>query len=101
MRVLVECLPAAGGCPVPAEELLERVWDESADPFTSTVKTRRCRAPATCRTPIRSPPTFPFAAGHTVTSLEVVPIVNGNVDFYNGSSGTIQVVADLLGFYAQ
>jgi hypothetical protein len=46
-------------------------------------------------------PTFPFAAGHTVTSLEVVPIVNGNVDFYNGSSGTIQVVADLLGFYAQ
>jgi hypothetical protein len=35
-----------------------------------------------------------------VTSLEVVPIVNGNVDFYNGSSGTIQVVADLLGFYA-
>jgi DNA-binding response OmpR family regulator len=24
---------------VPAEELLERVWDEAADPFTSTVKT--------------------------------------------------------------
>ena len=45
-------------------------------------------------------PTFPFAAGHAVTSLVVVPIVNGNVDFYNGSSGTIQVVADLLGFYA-
>lgn len=44
--------------------------------------------------------TFPFAAGHAVTSLVVVPIVNGNVDFYNGSSGTIQVVADLLGFYA-
>lgn len=45
--------------------------------------------------------TFPFAAGHTVTSLEVVPVVNGNIDFYNGSPGTIQVVADLLGFYAQ
>ena len=27
------------GRPVPAEELLERVWDEAADPFTSTVKT--------------------------------------------------------------
>jgi DNA-binding response OmpR family regulator len=23
---------------VPAEELLERVWDEAADPFTATVK---------------------------------------------------------------
>ena len=32
--------------PVPAEELLARVWDEMADPFTSTVKTtvRRLRA---------------------------------------------------------
>ncbi len=45
-------------------------------------------------------PTFPFVARHAVTSLAIVPIVNGNVDFYNGSSGTIQVVADLLGFYA-
>jgi hypothetical protein len=45
-------------------------------------------------------PTFPFVARHAVTTLAIVPIVNGNVDFYNGSSGTIQVVADLLGFYA-
>ena len=45
--------------------------------------------------------TFPFTAGHAVTSLVVVPIVNGNVDFYNNSSGTIQVAADLLGFYAR
>ena len=30
---------AAQGRPVPAEELLERVWDEAADPFTATVKT--------------------------------------------------------------
>jgi hypothetical protein len=44
--------------------------------------------------------TFPFAAGQTVTRLVVVPVVNGIVDFYNGSPGTIQVVADLLGFYA-
>jgi len=35
-----------------------------------------------------------------VTSLVVVPVVNGSVDFCNGSSGTIQVLADLLGFYA-
>ena len=43
---VLECLLAAGGRPVPAEELLEQVWDEAADPFTSTVKTtiRRLRA---------------------------------------------------------
>src|SRR3984957_20971934 len=42
---VLECLLAADGRPVPAEELLERVWDEAADPFTSTVKTtiRRLR----------------------------------------------------------
>jgi DNA-binding response OmpR family regulator len=36
---VLECLLASDGRPVPAEELLERVWDEAADPFTSTVKT--------------------------------------------------------------
>jgi DNA-binding response OmpR family regulator len=43
---VLECLMAAGGRPVSAEELLERVWDEAADPFTTTVKTtiRRLRA---------------------------------------------------------
>ena len=43
---VLECLLAAQGRPVSAEELLERVWDEAADPFTATVKTtvRRLRA---------------------------------------------------------
>ncbi|TCC08218.1 response regulator transcription factor [Kribbella soli] len=36
---VLEHLLAAGGRAVPAEELLERVWDEAADPFTTTVKT--------------------------------------------------------------
>ncbi|MFI5953983.1 response regulator transcription factor [Cryptosporangium sp. NPDC051539] len=36
---VLEYLLAAGGRVVPAEELLERVWDEAADPFTTTVKT--------------------------------------------------------------
>jgi DNA-binding response OmpR family regulator len=42
---VLEYLLAADGRPVPAEELLERVWDEAADPFTTTVKTtiRRLR----------------------------------------------------------
>jgi DNA-binding response OmpR family regulator len=35
---VLECLLAAGGRPVPAEELLQRVWDEAANPFTTTVK---------------------------------------------------------------
>jgi DNA-binding response OmpR family regulator len=42
---VLESLLAAEGRPVSAEELLERVWDEAADPFTQTVKTtiRRLR----------------------------------------------------------
>jgi DNA-binding response OmpR family regulator len=42
---VLECLLAAAGTVVSAEELLERVWDEAADPFTTTVKTtvRRLR----------------------------------------------------------
>jgi DNA-binding response OmpR family regulator len=36
---VLEHLLSAGGRAVPAEELLERVWDEAADPFTTTVKT--------------------------------------------------------------
>jgi DNA-binding response OmpR family regulator len=42
---LLECLLASGDRVVSAEELLERVWDEAADPFTTAVKTtiRRLR----------------------------------------------------------
>jgi DNA-binding response OmpR family regulator len=35
---VLEYLLAARGRTVPAEELLERVWDEAADPFTAAVK---------------------------------------------------------------
>jgi DNA-binding response OmpR family regulator len=43
---VLECLLAAAGRLVSTEELLERVWDEAADPFTTAVKTtiRRLRA---------------------------------------------------------
>ncbi len=43
---LLECLLASSGRVVSTEELLERVWDEATDPFTTTVKTtiRRLRA---------------------------------------------------------
>jgi DNA-binding response OmpR family regulator len=40
---LLECLLAADGRVVSAEELLERVWDEAVNPFTSTVKTTVAR----------------------------------------------------------
>jgi DNA-binding response OmpR family regulator len=42
---VLECLLAADGRIVSAEELLERVWDSEADPFTTAVKTtiRRLR----------------------------------------------------------
>jgi DNA-binding response OmpR family regulator len=36
---LLEFLLAAGGRVVSAEEILTRVWDEAANPFTTTVKT--------------------------------------------------------------
>jgi DNA-binding response OmpR family regulator len=36
---VLECLLAAQGALVSAEDLLERVWDENADLFTRTVKT--------------------------------------------------------------
>jgi DNA-binding response OmpR family regulator len=39
---LLEYLLAAGARVVSAEELLERVWDESADPFTTAVKQICC-----------------------------------------------------------
>jgi DNA-binding response OmpR family regulator len=35
---VLECLLAASGRLVTAEDLLERVWDEAADPFTNAVK---------------------------------------------------------------
>jgi DNA-binding response OmpR family regulator len=43
---LLECLLASPGVVLSAEQLLERVWDEAADPFTSAVKNtmRRLRA---------------------------------------------------------
>ena len=36
---MLEHLLAADGRVISAEELLERVWDEAANPFTTTVKT--------------------------------------------------------------
>jgi DNA-binding response OmpR family regulator len=54
---VLECLLASAGRVVSAEELLERVWDEAADPFTTAVKTTIRRL----RTKLGDPPVI-----HTV-----------------------------------
>ena len=48
---VLECLLAAEGRPVSAEELIKRVWDDDLDPFTATVKTtiRRCEPSSASR----------------------------------------------------
>lgn len=40
-----------------------------------------------------------FTAGQTVPNLVTVPVNNGKVDFQNSSSGTVDVIADLAGYY--
>ncbi len=49
---VLECLMEAQGRVVSAEELLDRVWDEAADPFTTTVKATINRL----RTKLGAPP---------------------------------------------
>jgi DNA-binding response OmpR family regulator len=49
---VLELLLAAGGRAVSAEELLERVWDQNADPFTAAVKITVSRL----RTKLGEPP---------------------------------------------
>ena len=55
---VLEYLLAASGRPVTAEELLERVWDEAADPFTTTVKVTIRRL----RTKLGDPPVIETVA---------------------------------------
>jgi len=43
--------------------------------------------------------TYSYPANGTIAGLVTVPVVDGEVDFYNGSPGTIQVIADLAGYY--
>ncbi|HEY6789315.1 MAG TPA: right-handed parallel beta-helix repeat-containing protein, partial [Trebonia sp.] len=40
-----------------------------------------------------------FSAGETVPNLVTVQVLDGEVSFHNTSKGTVQVVADLEGFY--
>ncbi|MFD1048423.1 winged helix-turn-helix domain-containing protein, partial [Kibdelosporangium lantanae] len=55
---VLEVLLAAQGRIVSAEELLERVWDEQADPFTNAVKITVSRL----RTKLGDPPVIQTVA---------------------------------------
>jgi uncharacterized protein YjbI with pentapeptide repeats len=41
-----------------------------------------------------------FASGQTIANQVIVPLSGGIADLYNGSAGTVQVIADLGGYYA-
>lgn len=54
-------------------------------------------------TPVPRPSTsnLNFAANEDVANLVVVPVgINGIVDFYNGSAGTVGVIADVQGYFS-
>jgi DNA-binding response OmpR family regulator len=57
---VLEMLLASKGRAVSAEELLERVWDEAADPFTNAVKITMSRL----RTKLGDPPVIETVAKH-------------------------------------
>jgi hypothetical protein len=40
-----------------------------------------------------------FTTGQTIPNLVTVPVNNGKVDYFNGSPGTVHLVADLAGYY--
>jgi hypothetical protein len=41
-----------------------------------------------------------FSTGQTIANQVTVALVDGKIDFYNGSGGTVNVIADLNGYYA-
>jgi DNA-binding response OmpR family regulator len=56
---ILECLAAADGAPVSAEQLLEHVWDAHADPFSNTVAVTLARL----RRKLGSPPLIETVVG--------------------------------------
>jgi hypothetical protein len=40
-----------------------------------------------------------WVAGQTVPNLVTLPVIDGVVVFYNGSPGTVHIVADVFGYY--
>src|SRR5260370_143842 len=88
-------LQVTGKNGVPASGVTAVVLNETGSQDTST--------PVATEFPDRITPSvtsnLDFAAGETIPNLVVVPVgADGKVDFYN-SAGTVQLIADLSGYY--
>jgi hypothetical protein len=49
--------------------------------------------------PIPAVDNVQFTPGQTTNDLVLVPLASGSIDFYNSSAGTVQVFADVEGYY--
>ena len=43
--------------------------------------------------------TVNFSAGQTVANSAILPLNNGGIDLYNGSSGTVDLIVDVFGYF--
>jgi len=50
-------------------------------------------------TPLPTSSNLNWSAGETIPNLVTLPVVNGKIDFHNASDGSIDVVADIFGYY--
>jgi hypothetical protein len=40
-----------------------------------------------------------FGKAQTVPNMVITPVAGNKIDFYNGSSGSVQIIADIFGYY--
>ena len=50
-------------------------------------------------TPLPTSSNLNWSVGKTIPNLVTLPVVDGKIDFHNGSGGSIDVVADVFGYY--
>jgi hypothetical protein len=95
-------IPIAGGATLPLDMSAKLPADTTAVVLNVTA-TRASRSGYLTIFPDgQAPPlasNLNFVAGETVPNLVVVPVVNGRVDIRNGSSGAVDVIADLEGLF--
>ncbi|QMU79861.1 hypothetical protein GXW83_33340 [Streptacidiphilus sp. PB12-B1b] len=104
-------LGGAGGAIAPDAAVSLNVTDLPGLPISGTVTAVVLNVTATAPTtaghltvfadgqPLPTASNLNFTTGETIPNLVVVPVVDGAVDFYNGSGGTVQLIADVEGYY--
>lgn len=93
-RTLRLTVAGAGGVPktgVTAVELTVAVHDPPRSGILTAFASGRAR-PAAGQ--------LAFSAGHTATGLITVPVRDGKVDLYNGSSRPVDLTADVTGYFS-